>query len=115
MTMSAVDWRVLSAIVAALAFSGLGCGNFHFVHEKPSVTTGLAEDRGERVAALVDDLKAKGYSEDRAKEVASREVPFVETTYSEPLWSILTGAAQKEKAEKEKFQKDLVKAAKGPE
>jgi hypothetical protein len=106
---------ILSGIVMASSFSLLGCSNFHFVHEKPSVTTGLAEDRDERVAAGVDDLKAKGYSEDRAKEVASREAPFVETSYSEPLWSILTGAAQKQKAEKEKLEKDLAKATKGSE
>jgi len=96
-------------MVAASASSIVGCSNIHFVKERPSVTTGPAEDRSERVAAVADDLKAKGYSEDRAKAVASRKTPFVETTYSEPLWSILTGALQKQKAEKEKFEKDLAK------
>lgn len=105
--------NVLLAMVAASAFSILGCSNIHFVHEKPSVTTGLAEDRDERVAAVADDLKAKGYSEDRAKEVASRQAPMIETTYSESLWSILTGASQKQRAEKEKFEKDLAKVTSG--
>jgi hypothetical protein len=104
---------ILSAIVTASAFSILGCSNIHSVNEKPSVTTGLAENRDERVAAVADDLKAKGYSEDRAKKVASRQAPFVETTYSESLWSILTGAPQKQKAEEEKFEKDLAKATSG--
>ena len=40
-------------------------------------------------------------------------MPFVETTYSESLWSILTGAAQKQKAEKAKFEKDLAKVTSG--
>ena len=105
--------NVLLAMVAASASSIVGCSNIHFVKGKPSVTTGLEEDRDERVAAVVDDLKAKGYSEDRAKAVASRQAPFVETTYSESLWSILTGAAQKQRAEKAKFEKDLAKVTRG--
>ena len=104
--------KYFPAALAAASFCLLpGCGTFHNVTEKPSVTTGLAEDRDERVAAAVADLRAKGYSEDRAKLVASREFPLIETTYSESLWSILTGARLKQTAEKELLQKELVKAA----
>jgi hypothetical protein len=91
----------------ALAFSTAGCINWHHVNEKPSVTTGYPEDREERMSAIVDDLKAKGYSEERAKQVASKEVPALETTYSESLADIVSGAAQKRKDEQEKFEKDL--------
>ena len=59
------------------------------------------------MSAIVDDLKAKGYSEERAKQVASKEVPALETTYSESLADIVSGAAQKRKDEQEKFEKDL--------
>lgn len=57
--------------------------------------------------AIVDDLKAKGYSEERAKQVASKEVPALETSYTESLADILNGTAQKHKDEQEKFEKDL--------
>jgi len=91
----------------ALAFSSAGCINWHHVNEKPSVTTGYPEDREERMSAIVDDLKAKGYSEERAKQVASKEVPALETSYTESLADVLSGAAQKRKDEQEKFEKDL--------
>jgi len=100
-----------AALVAALFCLMAGCGTIHHVTEKPSVTTGLASDRDERVAAVAADLRAKGYSEDRAKSVASREFPLIETSYSESLWSILTGARLKQTAEKESLRKELAKAA----
>lgn len=57
--------------------------------------------------AIVGDLKAKGYSEERAKQVASKEVPALETSYTESLADVLSGAARKRKDEQEKFEKDL--------
>lgn len=108
---NAMKLCIPAACAAAMISLMPGCGTFRHVAEKPSATTGPAEDREERVAAAVADLKAKGYSEDHAKSVASREFPLIETTYSESLWSILTGARQKQTAEKELLQKELVKAA----
>ena len=103
--------RIPAAIVTASFSLVLGCGTIHYVMEKPSVTTGLAEGRDDRVAAAVADLRAKGFSEDRAKLVASREFPLIETSYTESLWSVLTGARLKQMAEKESLRRDLVKAA----
>jgi len=91
----------------SLAISTIGCANWHHVNEKPSVTTGYPEDREERMRSIADDLKAKGYSEERAKQAASRDVPALETSYSESVADIINGAAQQRKDAQEKFEKDL--------
>jgi hypothetical protein len=87
-----------------------GCQNSSAAGPQPSVTTGLTANRSERMQTMVDDLKARGYSEERAKRIAAKEIPVVETTYTESISGVLSGRAAKEKAEKEQFLKEFSKS-----
>ncbi len=104
-----------TALVFATALIGLSAGGCHghraSSDTKPTVTTGMTDNREERMRARIDELKAKGYPEERATRIAAKEVSAMETTYSESLGGVLTGKAGKEKADQAKFEKDFAKSA----
>ncbi|PTY02717.1 hypothetical protein DB347_23705 [Opitutaceae bacterium EW11] len=64
--------------------------------------------------AIVKRLTAQGYSESRARRIASKQVPLVQeqTQSSESLVDLVTGATAKREAEDAKFRKDLDQLAK---
>lgn len=95
----------LCAMSAALVLSSIGCSNWSVAKPKSSVKTGLSENREQRMSAIVEDLRARGYSEERAKQAAARQVPLMATTYSESLSSILAGDAKRKK-----FDEDLARS-----
>ena len=103
--------RIAPIVVGtALILGAGGCSNWQVAKSSPSVSTGFAADRDQRISNTTDDLKAKGYSPERAQRVAERQTPIEETTYTESLSDILTGEAQKQADKQEKFEKDISKA-----
>lgn len=98
----------LSVLAIALVLSAVGCSHQTTAKPQRSVTTGVAANRQQRVEEAARDFRAKGYSEERARQAAERQVPFVETTYSESLSSMVGGEDKQQK-----FEADLAKSEAG--
>jgi hypothetical protein len=91
----------LVAVMAAFALGGCAV----LSPEPPKTETGLARNRDQRLEQAYETYRRRGFSDERARAAASKDVPLVETTYST---STLTGGP----AEKDSFDAGLEKFAK---
>tara|TARA_R110002050_G_scaffold17516_4_gene51918 strand:- start:118 stop:441 length:324 start_codon:yes stop_codon:yes gene_type:complete len=96
---------LLLMMSAATVFSSLGCSHWNASHVKPTTTTTFTQNRDGRINAVARTLVAKGYSEDRAKQVAAKQVPWTETTTTVPLSRLFSGSRKQDK-----FYEDLAKS-----